>query len=483
MRFQVLVVDDSEINRAVMAEILAQDGYAVEVAAGGAEALASIKQRPPDLVLLDVMMPEVSGIDVCREIRSTPGLAEIFIILVTALADRDSRLAGFEAGADDYLAKPVDRAELRLRLRTMARLHRYRSLLEERSRSATVTDESPDAVLICGADGRVESGNPAARQAFAALGGSGKPLLVDVIQPADAGDAAWLAGTEPTPAGRPRVMRTGVGRHERVLLVSRTQHIISDDRVAIVIARNVTELERLRVASNRLHRHEAIGRAAAGIAHDFRNLLTGVRMGLGLLTAHLPNNVDAALAAAEEIDAQIDNGVDLTRKITAAARDEKAKGTEPYLVDLNALIRDMAPLLRHWAGELSDLSIEPGACPKIWADRDTVFQVLSNLVVNAGQAIAPDGRVVVRTYADSRGDVAEGVLEVTDNGCGMDAATQERIFDHYFSTKTAQGGTGLGLATVYEIVTAVGGTIDVESAVGRGTTFRIRWRGQRPEVL
>ena len=108
MRFQVLVVDDAETNRAVMSDLLTQEGYTVEVAESGADALRLMRQRPPDLVLLDVMMPGVSGIEVCREIRSTPELAEIFVILVTALADRESRLKGFDAGADDYLTKPID---------------------------------------------------------------------------------------------------------------------------------------------------------------------------------------------------------------------------------------------------------------------------------------------------------------------------------------------------------------------------------------
>lgn len=478
MPFQVLVVDDAETNRSLMAALLTQDGYKVDVAESGRDALRSMRQRPPDLVLLDVMMPGVSGIEVCREIRSTPELAEIFVILVTALADRESRLKGFDAGADDYLTKPVDRTELRLRLRTMARLHRYRSLLQERTRTAMVTDLSPAAILMCAPDGRVTSSNPAARLAFPELAGEKDPVLVDVIQPADPDDRGWLLGGGGTVSGQPKLIRARRGRGERVLEMSRTWHILNDEEVAIVIAHDVTELERLRVATTRLHRHEAIGRAAAGIAHDFRNVLTGLRMGLGLLTAHLPLDVSAALVAAHEIDSQIDLGVELTRRITAAAHGEASSRGPAGPINLNELIREMTPLLRHWAGDRSELSVELTDCPNIWVDRDSLFQVLSNLVVNAGQAIVADGRVIVRTYTDDR-EGSQAVLEVADDGCGMDAATQERMFDYYFSTKSAEGGTGLGLATVYEITASYGGTIEVESAVGKGTLFRIRWpRGQ-----
>ena len=474
MRFQVLVVDDAETNRAVMSDLLTQEGYTVEVAESGADALRLMRQRPPDLVLLDVMMPGVSGIEVCREIRSTPELAEIFVILVTALADRESRLKGFDAGADDYLTKPIDRAELRLRLRTMARLHRYRSLLQERTRTAMVTDLSPDAILTCGVDGRVLSSNPAARVAFPGLARGEVLLLADVIEPTDADDRAWIVSAEGTVSGKPKLIRARGGRGTRVWEMSRTWHVINDDDVAIVIAHDVTELERLRASTARLHRHEAIGRAAAGIAHDLRNVLTGLRMALGLLTAQLPRDVNAALVAADEIDSQIDLGVELTRKITSAARGEVVSPGASGPISLNDVIREMTPLLRHWAGELADLSIDLGDCPRVWMDRESLFQLISNLVVNAGQAIAADGRVILRTYAGEN-DGAHAVLEVVDNGCGMDAATQERIFDHYFSTKSAQGGTGLGLATVYEISSKYGCAIDVESLVGRGTTFRVRW--------
>ena len=128
----VLIVDDDPTAREALVAILEGEGYELQQARDGIRALQMLKQLQPDLILLDVMMPAMDGFEVCRRIRATPSLAEVPIILLTALDDRDSLLRGIESGADDFLTKPPDRRELVARVRTITRLNRYRTLMEQR---------------------------------------------------------------------------------------------------------------------------------------------------------------------------------------------------------------------------------------------------------------------------------------------------------------------------------------------------------------
>jgi len=128
----VLIVDDDLTARETLVAMLEGEHYDLQVAKDGTQALQMLKQIQPDLILLDVMMPGMDGYEVCRRIRATPQLAEVPIILLTALDDRASLVRGIESGADDFLSKPADRRELTARVRTVTRLNRYRTLVEQR---------------------------------------------------------------------------------------------------------------------------------------------------------------------------------------------------------------------------------------------------------------------------------------------------------------------------------------------------------------
>ena len=125
-------MDDNVTARETLVAILEGEGYDLHQAKDGIQALTMLKEIQPDLILLDVMMPAMDGFEVCRRIRATHQLAEVPIILLTALDDRDSLLRGIESGADDFLSKPPDRRELVARVRTITRLNRYRTLMEQR---------------------------------------------------------------------------------------------------------------------------------------------------------------------------------------------------------------------------------------------------------------------------------------------------------------------------------------------------------------
>jgi two-component system, cell cycle response regulator len=159
----ILIVDDEPLGRETLNALLQPQGYRLEFAAAGPEALEQAQAHLPDLILLDVMMPGMDGFEVCRRLRASPQLREVPVILLTALDDRASRLQGIEAGADDFITKPFDRIELRARVRTITRLNRYQHLLHERARFEWVIEHADDGYLIITDAGAIRYANPQAR--------------------------------------------------------------------------------------------------------------------------------------------------------------------------------------------------------------------------------------------------------------------------------------------------------------------------------
>jgi CheY-like chemotaxis protein len=159
----ILIVDDEPYGRETLAALLQQQDYQLVFAGDGDEALSLAASEPPDLVLLDVMMPGMDGFEVCQRLRADPLLREVPVIMLTALDDRCARLQGFEAGADDFVIKPFDLVELRGRVRAITRLNRYRSLLAERLKFEWVVEHADDGYLIAGVAGQVLYANAQAR--------------------------------------------------------------------------------------------------------------------------------------------------------------------------------------------------------------------------------------------------------------------------------------------------------------------------------
>jgi signal transduction histidine kinase len=145
MTAKILIVDDEASGLATLESILDGEGYQLEFAQNGETALAMAEKIQPDLILLDVMMPGMDGFEVCRRIRSAPTLAEIPIVILTALDDYNSRLIGLDAGADDFFSKPMDRHELRARVKTITRLNRYRTLMRQREQLREMAGRTVEA--------------------------------------------------------------------------------------------------------------------------------------------------------------------------------------------------------------------------------------------------------------------------------------------------------------------------------------------------
>ena len=251
---------------------------------------------------------------------------------------------------------------------------------------------------------------------------------------------------------------------------------------------SLRELESTQLQLLQTSRMEAIGQLAGGVAHDFNNMLTVILNYAHLLT-EMVEQEDASAFIADIIDAGT-RASQLTNQLLAFSRRQPFAPEKVLLFDV---ITGMANMLRRLIGEDITLTLEPGEeMPLIRADRTQVEQVLLNLVVNARDAVTSEGAIIVRLRRMERRDVlARGVtpvvdsdcfvvLEVSDNGSGMDHETQLKVFEPFFTTKEFGKGTGMGLATVYGIVQQHNATITIDSQLGEGTTFSIYFPGQPP---
>jgi PAS domain S-box-containing protein len=254
------------------------------------------------------------------------------------------------------------------------------------------------------------------------------------------------------------------------------------------VGRNITarkraeaERERLQSQLTQAQKMELVGRLAGGVAHDFNNLLMGIMNYVDLCRDGLPPD-HAVRGYLDEITSDAKRSVGIARQLLAFARKQTIA---PQVLDLNDALEGMLKMLRHLIGEDIELAWLPGAA--LWpvkVDPGQIDQILANLCVNARDAIAGVGKVTIAT-ANARLDAAPGAgdvggapgdyvrLAVSDSGCGMDKEVLAHLFEPFFTTKGVGQGTGLGLATVYGISEQNDGRIEVDSAPGQGTTFRI----------
>ncbi len=257
---------------------------------------------------------------------------------------------------------------------------------------------------------------------------------------------------------------------------------------SVGVVQDITERRRAEEENaklqTRLHQSlkmESIGQLAGGVAHDFNNILAAMMMHLGLLQRR-PNLDGETQEALKDLIAQAKRGASLARQLLLFSRKSVL---EVRTLDLNHLVENVLRMLGRLIGEHIELRFaRHEGLPEVEADPGMMEQVLMNLSVNARDAMPKGGNLTIGlepawVHAErmtGKADSSPGqyvILSVTDTGCGMDAGTQSRIFDPFFTTKEVGKGTGLGLATVYGIVTQHKGWIEVESAVGKGTTFRV----------
>jgi PAS domain S-box-containing protein len=255
---------------------------------------------------------------------------------------------------------------------------------------------------------------------------------------------------------------------------------IIGNQVVHCYAEDVTDGRNLEAQLRQAQKMDSIGQLAAGVAHDFNNILTVIQGHSSLMMDHRSLE-PLALQSTKQISIAAERAANLTRQLLMFSRKQIM---QPQLLDLNEVIANVTKMLRSLLGEQINLRRElTESLPPVHADPGMIEQILVNVVVNARDAMPKGGVVTLRTYYVETDDRYVDLhplaragkficLAVTDNGHGMDEATLTHIFEPFFTTKEIGRGTGLGLATVYGIVKQHEGWIEVESELDQGTTFK-----------
>jgi len=505
---RILIVDDERHNRELLEVMLSPEGFHLLTAASGADALAMVAQQAPDLILLDIMMPGMDGYQVAGKIKDNLATKNIPIIMVTALDDRNARMLGLSAGAEDLLTKPVDRAELCMRVRNLLRLKaygeyydKYSQMLEREvgSRTADLVeserlyrstfDAAPVGIVHVGLDGQWLRVN---QRLCDLLGYSREELqsltVQELIQPEEvAGEAESFRRMAAGTLDRHVIDEKRYRRRDGGFMWARVNMSVHRDaenqsQHFISVIEDITERRTLEAQVRQANKMDAIGRLASGVAHDFNNLLTVILGFAELMTADraMANHHGKDLG---EIIKAAQRATGLTKQLLAFSRQQALHGVP---LDVNGLITDMTGMLGRLIGE--DIEVALALAPNLslaLADRGQLEQVVMNLVVNARDAMPHGGSVTIET-ADveltsssfHEEAIVQGhyvMLAITDTGSGMTKETQRRLFEPFFTTKETGKGTGLGLSTTYGIVKQSKGYIWVYSEPGMGTTFKVYW--------
>ncbi|HUC04528.1 MAG TPA: ATP-binding protein [Acidimicrobiales bacterium] len=296
------------------------------------------------------------------------------------------------------------------------------------------------------------------------------------------GVAQSIHGGEPVDSYGPVSHTRKDGSMVRVLVTSRTISFGGRD-VRFSVYEDITEAERMRTAAEQGQRLESLGLLAGGVAHDFNNLLSVIANYAAFIAKSPAVMSDPDTHSdVEQVIRATERASDLTAQLLRFARKEVVR---PRALDLNAVVKSVEVLLRRTIGEHITLGVFPAVqLPTVVADPGQLEQVLVNLAVNARDAMPTGGTLTIATkmLRLEHGDrqLAQNMpsgtyvrIDVADTGCGMDKAQIARAFEPFFTTKETGHGTGLGLSTVYGIVTAAGGNVEIESTPGRGTTVSV----------
>ncbi len=531
----ILIVDDDQQNRKLIEALLRPEGYRTVSAASGEEAMIMTAQQMPDLVLLDVMMPDMDGYEVARAMKAHPATSNIPIIMLTALADRNARIAGLNAGAEEFLTKPVDRTELWLRVRNLLRLKEYSDFLQNHSdvlqaqvtaqveartadlqhanqlqlddaaRQASILNALPAHIALLDHEGVIISVNDAWRY-FACQdspqsqgcgpGANYLDICDQAIGPdareadqAAAGIRAVLSGSIKSysleyPCHSPDDDRWFVmtvcplsdgppGKGVIVMHMNVTVQKLASDEI-LRLNSELEERVRKRTAELEAANRE-LEAFSYSVSHDLRNPLNTIDGFSDLL--HKEINTAAQHTGSERSQhylSRIRYGVVQMGELIDALL-SLAQVSRTTLrwepIDLSAMA---GTLLAVYHEREPARQVEVTIEPGLTAAGDPALlrQVLENLLANAWKFSGKKAKPAIR-FASTLNTAGQRVYSVQDNGAGFDMAYGDKLFGAFQRLHTAAefSGTGIGLATVQRIIKRHGGQVWAEGILGEGARF------------
>jgi PAS domain S-box-containing protein len=503
----ILVVDDDADSRSLVTDILVSARYHVRAADGGTLALASVGAWLPELILLDIRMAGMDGLEVCRRLKADERSRSVPVIFITAATYAEDRVDGLAVGAVDYISKPFHPEELLARVRTHLELSRLRKDLEQQVSDRTA-ELSRAVDHLRESEARLKDAERMTHvghwtwniktnraswsdEVFRIMGQAEdyepdyEAFLERIVYSGDRDRLEkWVSDCLGEKRGgviEYRIVRPS-GEMRTVVFTSEVRFGEDGSSKRIFgTFQDVTDARRAQEESFARQKLESLGTLASGIAHDFNNLLGAVLAQAESAAAGLADGSDPS-EELERIKEVAVRGSDIVRQLMIYAGNES---DVLEFVDISEVIEGMSGLLKSAISRRVALVTDLGKdLPAIKAHAPQICQVVMNLVVNASDAIGDsNGKIRISTrrvtlgpnYAGVRAEaLAEGdyiQLAVSDTGSGLTPEIQAQIFDPFFSTKSA--GRGLGLPVIHGIVRRLRGGIRVESEVGKGTTFEI----------
>ena len=494
---RILLVDDEEDARGLLETRLREEGFAVSTAPDGEAALAEAMRTPPDLVLTDLRMQPIDGVELCQRLHQIDG--DLPVIVLTGFSDMPSVIESLRVGVEDYLIKPLPPAAVlrcveRAIARRAAKLEQeqlYRTLNErlvlsslreqehaeaqaqQRAQLNTLLENLKEGVLIADRSGRVLMTNDAAR---GILGFGDEDL--STVAALDSPEARDLEGrplgSEEQPLMRAlrgeqfmdyEVVRVRPNGEQRRVVSTGTS--VRDDSgnvaLAIVVLRDVTEVRRLEQ-----QRDEYL----ALISHDLRSPLSGIMIFVdGMKRSMEQNGLTVNLAERAERNAMRMKAMlsDLTEATTLESQGVTLRRVA---CDLGDLVASVVDGLDDAGARRITIDADDASPYLVLGDPSRLERVVGNLLTNALKYSAEDAPVSAR-FARKGSEIE---LEVTDRGIGVSPESVKMLFDRYYRTTAGEGratGLGLGLYIARLIVEAHGGRIDVSSELGKGSSFRL----------
>ena len=495
---KILIVDDEEIIARLLSISLKSDGYDTVTAHSGQEGLEAFQSHLPDIVITDIKMPGMDGLELLEKIKQIDPEKEV--IIVTGHGDIDSTITALQLGASDFINKPVrdealaialERAKEKIAIRQ--KLEDYTQNLEQKVEEATeeirrrsdfqrlLIKSSNDAIVAFDHNWKVVVFNPEAVRITGekARDVLNKKTIDDLYTPQVAKAFRDLAKEDSKQLIMPwkeDMIHTGDNRSVPVRYSCSVLHEEGRFVGLVHFYQDLTDIKLLEKELVRTERLAAVGQTVSGLAHYVKNILIGLKGGSYVVDVGIQkNDMDKFKTGWETIKKNIKRVSDLTQDLLTYS---KNRMPEPVACSPNLIVDDLYDLLKEYAQSKNvtlNCKTDP-AIADIMADPQTIHRSLLNLLSNAIDACLEDEDTSKTHQVNMTTSLEEPdwvCFEVTDNGCGMDEETLDRMFDPMFSSKGGKG-TGLGMLVTRKLIEEHKGTISVDTVLNQGSTFTIR---------